>query len=106
MVKNSPLRALFSYFINDFPGHPDVERLTPDDFDLARIQSKEPGPIPEAEARWAWEWMASWACSTARSIRARRSTRLSSARRTRARRSVWPTEDHGAFLHRYTSAVA
>ena len=19
-----------------------------------------PGPIPEAEARWAWEWMASW----------------------------------------------
>ena len=60
MVKNSPLRALFSYFINDFPGHPDVERLTPDDFDLARIQSKEPGPIPEAEARWAWEWMASW----------------------------------------------
>jgi len=21
---------------------------------------KEPGPIPEDEARWAWEWMASW----------------------------------------------
>ena len=21
---------------------------------------KEPGPIPESEARWAWEWMASW----------------------------------------------
>lgn len=23
-------------------------------------QLKEPGPIPEHEARWAWEWMASW----------------------------------------------
>ena len=21
---------------------------------------KEPGPIPEHEARWAWDWMASW----------------------------------------------
>ena len=49
-----------SYFIADFPGHPDVEKLTPDDFDLGRIQLKEPGPIPESEARWAWEWMASW----------------------------------------------
>jgi ABC-type nitrate/sulfonate/bicarbonate transport system substrate-binding protein len=49
-----------SYFLRDFPGHPEVERLTPDDFDLGRIQLKEPGPIPEQEARWAWDWMASW----------------------------------------------
>jgi hypothetical protein len=32
----------------------------PPRFDLGRIQLKEPGPIPEAEARWAWEWMVSW----------------------------------------------
>ena len=57
---NADKRRYVSYFIDDFPGHPDVERFTPDDFDLARIQLKEPGPIPEAEARWAWEWMASW----------------------------------------------
>jgi len=48
------------YFIRDFPEHPGVAALTPDDFDLGRIQLKEPGPIPEHEARWAWEWMASW----------------------------------------------
>ena len=48
------------YFIRDLPGCPEVETLTPEDFDLGRIQLKEPGPIPEHEARWAWEWMASW----------------------------------------------
>jgi ABC-type nitrate/sulfonate/bicarbonate transport system substrate-binding protein len=57
---NADKRRYVRYFIDDFPGHPDVRRLTPADFDLNRIQLKEPGPIPEAEARWAWEWMASW----------------------------------------------
>ena len=57
---NADKRRYVSYFIRDFPGHPDVQKLTPADFDLGRIQLKEPGPIPEAEARWAWEWMASW----------------------------------------------
>jgi ABC-type nitrate/sulfonate/bicarbonate transport system substrate-binding protein len=57
---NADKRRYVSYFIRDFPGHPDVEALTPEDFDLGRIQLKEPGPIPEHEARWAWEWMASW----------------------------------------------
>jgi hypothetical protein len=33
---------------------------SPHDFNPGRIQLKEPGPIPEHEARWAWEWMASW----------------------------------------------
>jgi hypothetical protein len=37
-----------------------VQALTPDDFNLGRIQLKEPTAIPEADARWAWEWMASW----------------------------------------------
>ena len=37
-----------------------MRALEPDDFNLGRIQLKEPGPIPESEARWAWEWMASW----------------------------------------------
>jgi hypothetical protein len=36
-----------------------VRRL-PDDFNLSRIQGKEPGSIPEHEARWAWAGMASW----------------------------------------------
>jgi len=49
-----------SYFIRDWAGHPEVAALRPDDFNLGRIQLKEPGPIPESEARWAWEWMASW----------------------------------------------
>jgi ABC-type nitrate/sulfonate/bicarbonate transport system substrate-binding protein len=38
----------------------ELEALRPEDFNLARIQLKEPGPIPEDEARWAWEWMRSW----------------------------------------------
>src|SRR5262249_27226068 len=48
------------YFRPDFPDHPGVQALTPADFNLGRIPLKEPGPIPEHEARWAWEWMASW----------------------------------------------
>ena len=57
---NADKRRYVRYFIDDFPGEPDVEKLTPADFDLGRIQLKEPGPIPEAEARWVWDWMASW----------------------------------------------
>jgi len=55
-----------SYFIRDFPDHPSVQALTPADFNLGRIQLKEPGPIPEHEARWAWEWMASWGLMSGR----------------------------------------
>jgi ABC-type nitrate/sulfonate/bicarbonate transport system substrate-binding protein len=57
---NADKRRYVSYFIRDFPGQPEVEALRPEDFNLGRIQLKEPGPIPEREARWAWEWMASW----------------------------------------------
>ena len=57
---NADKRRYVDYFIRDFPEHPGVAALTRDAFDLGRIQLKEPGPIPEAEARWAWEWMASW----------------------------------------------
>jgi ABC-type nitrate/sulfonate/bicarbonate transport system substrate-binding protein len=49
-----------SYFIRDFPDYPEVQALGPEDFNLDRIRLKDPGPIPEEEARWAWEWMASW----------------------------------------------
>ncbi len=49
-----------SYFLRDFPDNADVQALRPEDWDLGRIQLKEPGPIPEHEARWAWDWMASW----------------------------------------------
>ena len=57
---NADKRRYVSYFVHDWGGNPEVDALTPDDFNLGRIQLKEPGPIPEAEARWAWEWMASW----------------------------------------------
>jgi len=53
-------RRYVTYFLRDFPGHQAIEALRPDDFNLGRIQLKEPGPIPEDEARWAWDWMASW----------------------------------------------
>ena len=49
-----------SYFLRDWAGHPEVDALVPDDFNLGRVQLKEPTPIPEHEARWAWDWMASW----------------------------------------------
>jgi ABC-type nitrate/sulfonate/bicarbonate transport system substrate-binding protein len=57
---NADKRRYVSYFIRDFPDHPGIQALAPADFNLGRIQLKEPGPIPEHEARWAWEWMASW----------------------------------------------
>jgi ABC-type nitrate/sulfonate/bicarbonate transport system substrate-binding protein len=57
---NADKRRYVSYFLRDFPGDPRVAALAPDDFNLHRIQLKEPGPIPEHEARWAWDWMASW----------------------------------------------
>jgi hypothetical protein len=34
--------------------------LSASDFNLARIQAKEPGPVPEDQALWAWQWMAGW----------------------------------------------
>jgi NitT/TauT family transport system substrate-binding protein len=57
---NADKRRYVSYFKRDWAGHPEVDALSPDDFNLGRIQVKEPTPIPESEARWAWEWMASW----------------------------------------------
>jgi ABC-type nitrate/sulfonate/bicarbonate transport system substrate-binding protein len=57
---NADKRRYVSYFIRDWAGHPEVEALAPGDFNLGRIQVKEPGPIPEHEARWAWDWMAGW----------------------------------------------
>ena len=57
---NADKRRYVSYFKRDWAGHAEVDALSPDDFNLGRIQVKEPGPIPESEARWAWEWMAGW----------------------------------------------
>jgi NitT/TauT family transport system substrate-binding protein len=57
---NTDKRRYVAYYIRDFPNSPEVQALTPDDFDVGRIRLKEPGPIPEHEARWAWEWMAGW----------------------------------------------
>ncbi len=41
-------------------GHRRCPGTGSDDFNLGRIQLREPTPIPEDEARWAWDWMASW----------------------------------------------
>jgi hypothetical protein len=57
---NQNKRRYVRYFLQDWEGRPEVDALRPEDFDLWRIQLKRPGPIPEADARWAWEWMASW----------------------------------------------
>jgi ABC-type nitrate/sulfonate/bicarbonate transport system substrate-binding protein len=57
---NADKRPYVPYFIRDYARTPDVAALSPEDFNLGRIQLKEPGPIPENEARWAWEWMAGW----------------------------------------------
>jgi len=57
---NADKRRYVSYYLRDFPGHPALAGLTPDAFNLGRIQLKETGPVPEHEARWAWEWMAGW----------------------------------------------
>src|SRR5438093_3912634 len=57
---NADRRRYVHYFIRDWAGHSAVTALSPDDFNPGRIQLKEPGPIPESEARWAWDWMASW----------------------------------------------
>ena len=57
---NADKRRYVPYFIRDHAAYPEVAALQPEDFNLGRIQLKEPGPIPEDEARWAWEWMAGW----------------------------------------------
>jgi ABC-type nitrate/sulfonate/bicarbonate transport system substrate-binding protein len=57
---NADKRRYDSYFLCEFPDAPEVRALTPDDMDLGRIRLKEPEPIPEHEARWAWDWMSSW----------------------------------------------
>jgi NitT/TauT family transport system substrate-binding protein len=57
---NADKRSYVHYLQDDYQGYPEVETLSPDDFNLGRIQVKAPEPIPEADARWDWEWMASW----------------------------------------------
>jgi len=57
---NADKKRYLHYYIRGYAGYPEVEALTPDDFNLGRIQLKVPGPIPEADARLDWEWMSSW----------------------------------------------
>jgi ABC-type nitrate/sulfonate/bicarbonate transport system substrate-binding protein len=57
---NADKRCYVHYYKRDYEGYPEVEALTMDDFNLGRIQMKAPEPIPEADARWDWEWMSSW----------------------------------------------
>jgi ABC-type nitrate/sulfonate/bicarbonate transport system substrate-binding protein len=57
---NADKRRYVSYFLGDHPDRPEVQSLTPGDFNLDRVRLMDPMPIPEAQARWAWEWMSSW----------------------------------------------
>ena len=57
---NADKRSYLHYYKRDYEGYPEVDALTPNDFNLGRIQVKTPEPIPEADARWDWEWMSSW----------------------------------------------
>jgi len=58
---NADKRKYVPYFKQGWAeADPAVQALTPDDFNLGRIQLRPPTPIPEDEARWAWDWMASW----------------------------------------------
>jgi ABC-type nitrate/sulfonate/bicarbonate transport system substrate-binding protein len=58
---NADKRRYVHYFKEGWAASdPAVQALTADDFHLGRIQLREPTPIPEEEARWAWDWMASW----------------------------------------------
>jgi NitT/TauT family transport system substrate-binding protein len=57
---NADKRRYLRYYKRDYEGYLEVDALTPDDFNLGRIQVKAPEPIPEADARWDWEWMSSW----------------------------------------------
>jgi ABC-type nitrate/sulfonate/bicarbonate transport system substrate-binding protein len=57
---NADKRRYVSYYLRDHPDQPEVQALAPDDFDLGRVRLMDPAPIPEEQARWAWEWMASW----------------------------------------------
>lgn len=57
---NADKKHYLHYYTREYADYPEVAALTPDDFNLGRIQLKAPEPIPEADARWDWEWMSSW----------------------------------------------
>jgi hypothetical protein len=57
---NADKKRYLHYFTREYQDYAEVAALTPDDFNLGRIQVKAPAPIPEAEARWDWEWMSGW----------------------------------------------
>ena len=58
---NADKRRYLHYFKEGWAaGDPAVQALKDDDFELGRIQLRPPTPIPEDEARWAWDWMAGW----------------------------------------------
>src|SRR5437899_9188624 len=54
---NADKRRYLHYYTREYKGYPEVDALTPDDFDLGRTQVKAPEPISVADARWDWEWM-------------------------------------------------
>jgi ABC-type nitrate/sulfonate/bicarbonate transport system substrate-binding protein len=57
---NADKRRYVAYYLQDHPDQPEVQALRPEDFNLDRVRLMEPAPIPEEQARWAWEWMSSW----------------------------------------------
>jgi ABC-type nitrate/sulfonate/bicarbonate transport system substrate-binding protein len=57
---NADKRRYVSYYLQDHPDRPEVQALKPEDYNLDRVRLVDPAPIPEDQARWAWEWMSGW----------------------------------------------
>ena len=91
---NADKRRYVSYFKRDWAGHPEVDALSPDDFNLGRIQVKEPTTIPESEGMGR-----AGASSTARSTSLHRSTGVWSAKRTSWRRRCQRLQPHEHGRH-------
>lgn len=66
---NADKRRYVHYFLDydwyttpPAPGQvpPEVKALSVDDFDLSRLQCKDPEPVPEVDFQRTYEWMVSW----------------------------------------------
>jgi ABC-type nitrate/sulfonate/bicarbonate transport system substrate-binding protein len=57
---NADKKRYLHYYTREYANYLEVAALISDDFHLGRMQLKAPEPLPDADARWDWEWMSSW----------------------------------------------
>src|SRR6059036_2316492 len=79
---NADKRRYVHYFIRDWAGHSAVTALSPDDFNLGRIQLKEPAPSRRARRAGPGTGWRAGDCCKGHSTPPRRSTESSSGRPT------------------------